>query len=229
MTGPHDSPQPGIYPQSRFQPPPGALELLLVRHGESEAYVEGKPVPLVGGQADPPLSPEGRDQAERVCARLAGMTIDAIYVTPLQRTGQTATPLASRLGVAPVVEQDLREVYLGEWEGGRYRKMVADRHPTARQMFTQERWEIVPGAETSASLATRVHAAIERLAARHPGQRVAAFAHGGVIAQALALASGSRPFAFLTVDNASISQIVVTGDRWIVRGFNDTAHLEDHR
>jgi probable phosphoglycerate mutase len=55
---------------------------------------------------------------------------------------------------------------------------------------------------------------------------VAAFTHGGVIGQALALASGSRPFAFLGAENTSISRVVVAGDRWIVRGFNDTAHLD---
>jgi 2,3-bisphosphoglycerate-dependent phosphoglycerate mutase len=47
-----------------------------------------------------------------------------------------------------------------------------------------------------------------------------------VIGQALALASGSRPFAFLGGENTSISRIVVTPDRWIVRGFNDIAHLD---
>jgi probable phosphoglycerate mutase len=47
-----------------------------------------------------------------------------------------------------------------------------------------------------------------------------------VIGQALALASGSRPFAFVGADNASISRLVIADDRWIVRGFNDTAHLE---
>ena len=47
------------------------------------------------------------------------------------------------------------------------------------------------------------------------------------LAQAdLAQASGSRPFAFITADNGSISRLVITPDRWIVRGFNDTAHLD---
>jgi probable phosphoglycerate mutase len=55
---------------------------------------------------------------------------------------------------------------------------------------------------------------------------VAIFTHGGVIGQVLALASGSRPFAFVTSDNGSISRLVVSGERWIVRGYNDTAHLE---
>jgi probable phosphoglycerate mutase len=47
-----------------------------------------------------------------------------------------------------------------------------------------------------------------------------------VIGQALALASASRPFAFLGAENTSISRLVIIGDRWIVRGFNDTAHLD---
>ena len=86
--------------------------------------------------------------------------------------------------------------------------------------------DVIPGAEPAAEFAGRVRAAIERLAAAHPGQRVAAFTHGGVIGEALAQASESRPFAFNGADNASISRLVIVGDRWIVRGFNDTAHLD---
>ena len=44
--------------------------------------------------------------------------IDAIYVTTLRRTHETAAPLAARLGITPIEEPDLREVFLGEWEGG---------------------------------------------------------------------------------------------------------------
>jgi len=217
---------PASYRQGRFRPPPDATELVLVRHGESEPYQDGRLFPLTDGHGDPPLSAHGRAQAARVCARLAAAGIEAIYVTTLCRTAATAAPLAERLGLDPLVEAGLREVYLGEWEGGRYRKMVADGHPIAQRVFAEERWELIPGAEASAAFASRVRAAIERLAAGHPGQRVAAFTHGGVIGQALAHASGSRPFAFVGADNASISRLVVTADGWIVRGFNDTAHLD---
>jgi probable phosphoglycerate mutase len=55
------------------------------------------------------------------------------------------------------------------------------------------------------------------------------FTHGGVIGQALALATGSRPFAFNAADNASVSRVVVTADRWYVRTFNDSAHLDGAR
>jgi len=218
--------EPTAFRQQRYEVPPGATDLLLVRHGASEAYLDGTLFPLVNGHGDPPLSAEGKEQAVRVCARLAGAGVDAIYVSNLRRTAETAAPLAELLGLDPRVEADLREVYLGDWEGGIFRKMVAEGHPISLRMAAEERWDVIPGAEPAAELAGRVRSAIERLAAAHPGQRVAAFTHGGVIGQALALASGSRPFAFLGAENTSISRIVVTGDRWIARGFNDTAHLD---
>jgi 2,3-bisphosphoglycerate-dependent phosphoglycerate mutase len=205
--------------------PPGALDLLLVRHGQSESYT-GAPFPLVGGHGDPPLSALGAQQAERVRDRLAGAGLDAIYVTTLRRTVHTAAPLAERLSLTPLVEGDLREVFLGEWEAGLYRKMVAEKHPIAQRMFAEERWDVIPGAESLVAFDGRVRAAIGRLLAAHGGQRVAAFTHGGVIGQVLALAAGSRPFAFNGADNASISRLIITPDRWWVRGYNDTAHLE---
>jgi 2,3-bisphosphoglycerate-dependent phosphoglycerate mutase len=218
--------QAGAYRQRTLPVPDGALDLLLVRHGQSEAYVEGTPFPLVDGHGDPPLSELGRSQALRVRDRLAETGIDAIYVTTLCRTAQTAEPLAKLLGLTPAVEPDLREVYLGEWEGGLYRKMVADFHPIAQRMFAEERWDVIPGAESLVSFDGRVKAAIGRIAAAHPGQRVAVFTHGGVIGQALALATGSRPFAFNAADNASVSRVIVTSPKWYIRTFNDTAHLD---
>lgn len=224
-----DPPAPAAgYRQNRFLVPPTAADLLLIRHGESEPAHPGSPFPLVGGHADPALAPEGHAQAQRIGQRLATAGIGAIYVTPLRRTAQTAEPLARLLGLTPRVEPELREVNLGEWEGGRYRKMVAERHPMAVRMWQEERWDVIPGAERSEAFAARVRAAITRLASRHAGQQVAVFTHGGVIGQVLALAAASRPFAFITSDNGSISRLVADGERWIIRGFNDTAHLEDH-
>jgi 2,3-bisphosphoglycerate-dependent phosphoglycerate mutase len=218
--------QPASFRQNRFVPPPGATDLLLVRHGESEAYVDGQPFDLVGGQGDPPLSAEGQEQAKRVCARLAGAGIEAIYVSTLRRTAQTAAPLAGLAGLEMQTEPDLREVHLGDWEGGLFRKMAAENHPVMQRVRAEERWDLIPGAEPAADLAARVRGAILRMAASHPDQRIAAFSHGGFIGEALALASGSRPFAFAGAANASISRLVITDQMWIVRGYNDTSHLE---
>lgn len=214
------------YRQIRFRPPPGSTELLLVRHGESQPLVEGQPFELVDGHGDPPLSPEGREQAAKVCARLSGERIDAIYVSTLRRTSETAADLAASLGIAPIVEPDLREVFLGDWEGGIYRQKVSEGGPIAQRMFLEERWDVIPNAETAEALEARSRSAVERIASQHVDQRVAVFAHGGIIGAILALASGSRPFAFAGADNASISHIVVMPGRWVVRRFNDTTHLD---
>lgn len=214
------------YRQFRFTLPPGATEILLVRHGESQAAREDTPFPMVDGQGDPPLAPTGEREAELVGARLAHEELDGLYVTTLRRTHQTAEPLAKRLGVTPVVEPDLREVVLGEWEGGLFRIRVAQQHPIAQRLWAEERWDVIPGAESNEVFEARVRGAIERIAAAHVDKRVAVFTHGGVIGRIVATASGSRPFAFVDADNGSITQLVVWGDRWLVRRFNDTAHLD---
>lgn len=216
---------PAEYRQIRFRPPDGATELLLIRHGESARATDGATFPLVDGHSDPELAPEGIEHAESLGRRLASERIDTLYVTTLRRTVQTAHPLALRLGLTPHVEPDLREIYLGEWEGGLLRKYVAERHPLALRMREQQRWDVIPGAESMEALNARVRAGVERIVATHPGQRVAVFSHGGIIATLLSIASGSEPFAFETVDNGSISEVVVSGSNWTVRRFNDTAHL----
>jgi probable phosphoglycerate mutase len=213
------------YRQHRFAPPPGATEIFLVRHGESAAFRESEPPEFLDGQADPGLAPDGRDHAERVGHRLAGERLDALYVTTLRRTAQTAAPLAAKLGLTPGVEADLKEVFLGEWEGPLFRKNTAENHPVAQRLWAEQRWDAIPGGEPAEQFAERVRRGIERIAAAHPDQRVAVFTHGGVIGQALAHAAGSRPFAFLGADNGSISHLVVSGDRWEIRRFNDTGHL----
>jgi probable phosphoglycerate mutase len=217
--------EPGSYPQRRFRRPPGACELLLVRHGESAPAREDEPFALVDGHGDPELAPAGREQAERVADRLASEPIAAIYVSTLRRTAQTAAPLAARLGLEPRVEPDLREVYLGEWEGGLFRKHVAEGHPAARRMYAEQRWDVIPGAEPTEAFADRVRGAITRIAAAHPDQTVAVVSHGGVIGQVLAEAGRARGFAFTGSDNGAISHLVVTDERWIIRRYNDTAHL----
>lgn len=211
--------------QYRFSPPPGATDILLIRHGESAPARLDVPAPLVDGQADPDLDPRGRHEAERVADRLQHEEVSAIYVTNLRRTAQTAAPLAARVGLTPAVEPDLREVHLGEWEGATFRMRFAERHPLAMRMLEEQRWDVIPGAETSDALHKRVRRGIERIAEAHPDQRVAVFTHGGIIATVLHLATACAPFAFLGADNGSISHLVVTPERWFVRRFNDTGHL----
>ena len=215
------------YPQRRFTPPPGATELILVRHGASAAAVPGEPFDLLDGHADPPLAPEGEEQAAAVGRRLEGESIGALFVTPLQRTQQTAAPLAAATGLEPRVIPELREVLLGDWEGGMLRIRAAEGDPLFWKVLEEERWDVIPNAEPAEQFADRVERGVEAMvAATGPDATAAAVLHGGVIGEICRQATRSRPFAFVHSDNCSISRLVVLpGGRQLLRNFNDTAHL----
>lgn len=212
--------------QTRYTPPAGATEFVLVRHGASEPYVPGRPFALVDGHGDPALSEDGHEQARRVCERLARERVDAVYVTTLRRTAQTAAPLLVALGITATVEPALREVFLGEWEGGLQRAFAAQAHPIWQRVVADGEWGHIPGAESSARLLQRCTDALQRLHAAHPDQRVVCVVHGGVIGALVAHAVGARHRAFDGADNCSLHSIVVLGGQWWLRRFNDTAHLD---
>ncbi len=106
------------FSQRPYVGPPGTTEILLIRHAVSSDSLEGAAFELVEGQGDPSLSETGHHQAELLARRLSQEAFDGLYVSPLRRSGETAGPLSARSGMTPVVEPDLREVFLGSWEGG---------------------------------------------------------------------------------------------------------------
>lgn len=211
--------------QKRYTPPAGATEILLVRHGESAAAKRGESFALKDGHGDPELHPNGHAQALQVALRLAHEPLAALYVSSLRRTAQTAAPTARLRQMEPTVEADLREIFLGDWEGGLLRVMASENHPLHQRMHEEQEWGVIPGAESNAMFTSRVIGALERIADRHPDQKVAAFVHGGVIGCILAHATGAQAFAFNGCNNGAISHIVMTEGRIIVRGFNDSTHL----
>jgi probable phosphoglycerate mutase len=215
------------FEQSPYELPPGSTEVVLVRHGASEAAVVGSKFPLVDGHSNPALSAPGRAQAETVAAGLDGDELSGLFVTSLRRTQETAAPLAEASGLEPVVIPELREVYLGDFEGGEYRIRAGRGDPVIQQVFGEERWDAIPNGESWEDFGARVTAGIERIVATvGPEATAVAVVHGAVIGQLCRQATASRPFAFVHSDNCSISRLVVLGDgRWLLRSFNDIAHL----
>ena len=214
------------YPQRAFRLPKDATEILLVRHGASANAVPGVRHPLLDGQGDPALSAEGERQALAIAERLEREPVANLFVTTLQRTAQTAAPYAAQRRLEPVVVPELREVHLGDWEGGEFRIRSARRDPEALRVRAEERWDVIPGAETMEAFAERLRIGVARIVAETgPGAVAAAVVHGGVIGELCRQATGSRPFAFIHADNGSLTRLVVRGDRWLVRSFNDIGHL----
>jgi probable phosphoglycerate mutase len=214
--------------QAPFTPPPGAREVILVRHGSTPPSPDvPPPEPPVGAQNDPPLTEAGVAQAEAVAARLADEPIAKVFVTPLQRTVMTAAPLVAGRGIEPAVLADLREIELGDWEHGELMRRAQRGDESFQRVMREQSWELIPNAETSAAFAERVGRGIAAAAdAAGDGLVSVVFTHSAVIAEACSQVTGSEPFAFLTVSNGSVTRIVRMGSgRWLLVSFNETAHL----
>ena len=91
--------------------------------------------------------------------------------------------------------------------------------------WEQQRWDVIPNAESSESLKLRIGGALRKVIKDNPGKLVVAVVHGGVIGQILSEAAQSQPFAFSGSDNGSISRIVSIEGKLILRAFNQTDHL----
>jgi probable phosphoglycerate mutase len=232
MTAPADVRAPAHrinHSQRRYSLPEGARQIVLVRHGSTGGEVVNR---LQLGDlsiSDPALLPEGHVQAEAVAQRLRHEPIRHIFATPLQRTQQTAAPLVELLGIEPVVIDDLRETHLGDFEHD-FSARAAAGDPLLKRMHAEETWDVIPNAETMAAFAARVRRGIEVILGHvDAGSTAVAFAHGGTIAEVCRQATGARGFSFLGPENTSISRLVVLNSgRWVLRGFNDVAHLPPH-
>jgi 2,3-bisphosphoglycerate-dependent phosphoglycerate mutase len=197
---------------------------LLVRHGQSTWNREHR----IQGQLDPPLSEEGRRQAERVGLRLAGRRFAGFYSSDLKRAFQTAHAIQAATGLVPEPMPGLREIFLGEWEGLRTEEL-AERFPEAWASWNEEPdWDLVPGGEGAEPFETRVVAAVDSIFERHHHGDVVVVTHGGVIQIALhrVIGRASRGLFPFKIQNASISVIEKRDHRLIIGGVNDTSHLD---
>jgi len=203
---------------------PVPARLVLVRHGESTWNREHR----IQGQLDPPLSDHGRAQAEMLARRLASRKPEAIYASDLRRAMETARPISAALGVGVEPRAELREIFLGEWEGLRTQEL-ADRFPEAWAGWTAEPdWDLVPGGEGAAAFEKRAGAALDAVMERHPHGEAIVVTHGGVVQLALHRIVGkpSRGLFPFRISNASVTVIEKHEGRLIIAGVNDVSHLD---
>jgi len=198
--------------------------MILVRHGQSTWNREHR----IQGQLDPPLSDEGRRQAELLGRRLAGRRLAGFYASDLKRAFETAEAIAPVVNLNPEPTPGLREIFLGEWEGLRTEE-IATRFPHAWARWGAEPdWDLVPGGEGAVPFETRVIATLDEILDRHSHGDVLVVTHGGVIQVALHRVIGrpSRGLFPFKIQNASISMIEVRDGRMVIGGSNDVGHLE---
>lgn len=152
------------------------MQLHLIRHGQTNWNEEKR----IQGQSDSVLTELGVSQARSLGQRLADTHYDAYYCSSSLRTRQTAEhafPHANEIRY----RDELREIYLGPWEGNLYAEMAVREPESYRHFWEQPQLFAVNGAESFHDLQRRAVDAVAAIAADHPGESVALVSHGALI------------------------------------------------
>jgi probable phosphoglycerate mutase len=185
--------------------PPAPTTIAFVRHGQTPTT--GKVLP--GRAKGLHLSDDGKAQAVAAAERLRGYaSVAAVYASPLERTRETAAPIAAALGHKVAIERGLLECDFGEWTGRELKDLaklpewqVVQRSPS-RFRF--------PGGESFLEMQARLSATIERLVRAHPGQVVVCVSHADPIKVVLCDATGAHLDQFQRFQVAPCSISVVS-------------------
>jgi len=199
--------------------------VLLVRHGTTPTT--GKMLPGRAGGLH--LSEKGRAQAAAAAERIAGLTKapSAVYASPLERTRETAAPIAKALGLRVRTAPGLVEVDVGEWT-----EKPLSRLYRTKEWPTVQRWPggfRFPGGESFAEMSVRSMDAVLGLVTEHPGQTIVAVSHADPIKAIVAAAAGVPLDLMqrLAISPCSISAILFTGGGPVVLCVNSTGTLEE--
>jgi probable phosphomutase (TIGR03848 family) len=197
--------------------PPPLTTVHFVRHGTTTTT--GKVLP--GRAKGLHLSAEGQKQAETVAQRLAAVPkVDALYVSPLERTRETAAPIARARGVKAVVERGLLECDFGDWTGADLKEL--SKRPEWQTVQRYPSGFRFPNGESFREMQTRITSTVASLCARHPGETLVCVSHADPIKAAVADALGTHLDLFqrIVISPCSVTTISYGHAGPVVLGVN---------
>jgi probable phosphomutase (TIGR03848 family) len=136
--------------------------ILLIRHGEND-YVKERRLP--GRKSGIHLNKRGRKQAKALAKRLENAPVKAVYSSPLERTMETAEPIAEALGLEVIPRAGLIETDVGDWQGKKL-KRLSKMESWRKVQFNPSRFRF-PGGERFLDSQQRFVAEVEKLSAKH--------------------------------------------------------------
>jgi probable phosphomutase (TIGR03848 family) len=177
------------------------MDLLLIRHAQNDWVGER----LAGWTPGVHLNDEGRAQATALAHRLTEVPLSAIYSGPLERTLETAQPLADGHGLTVQVREDLGEARYGEWTGRNLKELGKEKLWPVIQVYPGG--ARFPGGESLREVQARLVAELDAIRDAHPGQIVAVVSHSDPIKLAVAHYVGLPLDLFqrLTISPASVT------------------------
>jgi probable phosphomutase (TIGR03848 family) len=195
--------------------------LYLVRHGVTDHTGHR----LSGWMEDVHLSEKGREQADAVAVMLAGIRFKAVYSSPIDRTVETARPIAARHDLGVRVRRNLGEVDYGTWTNRSFRSLARTKLWTTVQRYPSG--ARFPHGETLREVQTRAVTEVEKLVAQHPKQAICCVSHADVIRLALAHFMGIHIDLFqrIVIGPASVSVVGLDEDGPRILSLNTSAPM----
>jgi len=186
--------------------------LYFVRHGETDWNAEKR----MQGQWESTLTERGRGHAEANAALVAALGVDALYASPLQRTRESAAPLAAMTGLSPAFDDRLKEWDAGDWSGVLYAE-IPGRWPVEWAAWRADMWRVrAPGGENLEDLTDRGGAFLDEMLTREAGRRAAIVSHGFIGRAMIARLAGLAPDDALKLHTANdvVFRLRGGGDDW---------------
>lgn len=203
--------------------------LLLIRHGQSAANVDG----LFAGHLDSPLSPLGERQAKATADFiLENFAIDRVYSSDLQRAYTTAAAVATRLALPITPCAALREISAGAWEGQPYTTLKTRYAADYGRWLTDIGNAVCTNGESVRDLAARVWRAVQAIAAENDGKTVLLATHATPIRSLQCRLQGlplSEMHTVPWVSNASVSVVEARDGAFSLKAVSLDAHLAELR
>ncbi len=203
--------------------------LLLVRHGQSEANLEG----VFAGNYDAPLTELGLKQAEKTAEFITeNYRVDCVYASDLIRAFETGKTVANALKLPIIPNDGLREIRAGEWEALPFDDIVI-KFPEEYKKWKEDIGNSsCPNGESVKMLGERVMATLTAIAEENDGKTVVIATHATPIrvSRTLIEYGNLAPMQDIPwVSNASVTEIIYDNGKWTVGRVGQDSHLSDFR
>ncbi len=205
-----------------------ATLIIFVRHGRTPTT--GTKLP--GRAPNLHLSDEGKSQAEMIAKEIKkssnsflGTKVSAVYASPMERTQETAKPIAKTLNLRVRTLQGLNECDFGDWTGRRLRDLsklkswsIIQKQPSSFRF---------PNGESFTEMQNRMLKTVDKILERHPGETVVCVSHADPIKAILASAVGTPLDLFqrILVGPCSASVVLYTKERPLVLTLNSNGNF----
>ena len=199
-------------------------EIYLIRH----AQAEGNRFRIMQGHWDGGVTADGRQQIRLLEERLRELHFDAVYASDLYRACLTASAIYRPRGLQLHTDPALREINIGPWEQAFFGNLLHDEPDLARRFVEDPETWMLPGAESFRQVTERAYAALEAIARRHEGARVAVVSHGVTIRCLLCRITGISlrdREVMPIVRNTAVTVLRWDGERFSLALLNDDRHL----